>query len=350
MPADCIENVVTTKHDKILYQTIPTPRPPPKFAFERSLASTTRKRIAAATKHREIECRTGKIHSKIGLRVQGVPHEVSLEDRGRTTRIPKLTHTLILSLWTVHPENSARTESCLAWSYFITPTSVAQELQSSGLHIFVSLKQFVIHVSCLFPCRTWHWPQAPVLSHTFHPLLLSFRQSHLYKQALCSSTHIFAAMFHDRVGGSTKIPSLTGYEPKSVEIEAIETKAIGVWRPRAQKSWAGTDLYQTQEWIMGEKYRKDLWEILLLRIWTNLEELVPRCPTSSHRCIPIMTQRRALQTRDLEDGELPKMPASPLYMQSREGLWILSHANLHGKNLLHCHKKEKQVQSVLKLI
>ena len=28
----------------------------------------------------------------------------------------------------------------------------------------------------------------------------------------------------------------------------------------------------------------------------NLEKLVPRCPTSSHRCTPIMTQRRALQT------------------------------------------------------
>ena len=39
-------------------------------------------------------------------------------------------------------------------SHFITRTRVAQELQSSKLNIVVSLKQFVIHVSCLIPCRT----------------------------------------------------------------------------------------------------------------------------------------------------------------------------------------------------
>ena len=49
----------------------------------------------------------------------------------------------------------------------------------------------------------------------------------------------------------------------------------------------------------------------------NLEKLVQRCPTSSHRCIPIMTQRKALPDSDLEDGELRKMLASPLYTQSR---------------------------------
>ena len=36
---------------------------------------------------------------------------------------------------------------------------------------------------------------------------------------------------------------------------------------------------------------------LWLKIWMNLEKLVPRCPTSSHRCIPIMIQRKALQAR-----------------------------------------------------
>ena len=43
-----------------------------------------------------------------------------------------------------------------ARSHFITRTHVAQELQSSGLHIFVVPKMVVLHVSCLIPCRTWH--------------------------------------------------------------------------------------------------------------------------------------------------------------------------------------------------
>ena len=70
------------------------------------------------------------------------------------------------------------------------------------------------------------------------------------------------------------------------------------WRPRAEKNWA---------WILGRirnKYWKDQEEaiskILSPRIWMNLEKSVPRCPTSSHRCIPIVTQRRALQTRILK--------------------------------------------------
>ena len=54
---------------------------------------------------------------------------------------------------------------------------------------------------------------------------------------------------------------------------------------------------------------------------------------------------------DLEDGELRKMRASPLYMQSREdfessrmtvALWKLA--------ALHCYRKEEQMQSVLELI
>ena len=57
----------------------------------------------------------------------------------------------------------------------------------------------VIHASCLVLCRTWHWPPAQNLSHPFHPLLLSFRRSHLCTQALWFSTLIYPAMFHGRV-------------------------------------------------------------------------------------------------------------------------------------------------------
>ena len=52
------------------------------------------------------------------------------------------------------------------------------------------------------------------------------------------------------------------------------------------------------------KNRNDLREaisqILSPMMWMNLEKLVPRCPTSSHRCVPIMTQQKALTTRILK--------------------------------------------------
>ena len=49
-------------------------------------------------------------------------------------------------------------QSCTAWSHFITRTRVAQELQSSGLHILVSLKQLssTCHVSFLAAPDTDH--------------------------------------------------------------------------------------------------------------------------------------------------------------------------------------------------
>ena len=104
--------------------------------------------------------------------------------------------------------------------------------------------------------------------------------------------------------------------------------------------------------ILGQmriNYRKDLCGTQLLRIWTNVEKLVQRCPTSSHRCIPIMTQRRALQTRILK-------------MENYEKCWLHCcmcevektanpvECQLHWWNLLHCYRKEEQLQSVLKPI
>ena len=90
----------------------------------------------------------------------------------------------------------------------------------------------------------------------------------------------------------------------------------------SQKSWALRNLGK-----IGMKYRKDWWELTTriqsLRIWMNLVKLVQRRPTSSHRCIPITTQRRALQTRIL------KM-ASPLFAESRRP-WGPSNANRNSE-------------------
>ena len=60
-----------------------------------------------------------------------------------------------LVLWTVHPQIQ-HVQSCTAWSHFITRTRVAQELQGSGLHIFVAS------------------PSTSSLSHPSHLPLLSF--------------------------------------------------------------------------------------------------------------------------------------------------------------------------------
>ena len=96
------------------------------------------------------------------------------------------------------------------------------------LRIFVSLKQLSSTWSCLVLCRTWHWPPAQILSHPCHPLLLPFRRSHLCTQALWPLRYSTAEW---RIW--TQISSLTVYEPKSVEIKAIDTEDVPTWRPRA---------------------------------------------------------------------------------------------------------------------
>ena len=93
-------------------------------------------------------------------------------------------------------------------------------------------------------------------------------------------------------GGSTPIPSLTGYEPKLVEAEAIEPEDLESRNIELERN-LGKDPYQIQERLMRS-------DILSPKIWMNFEKLVPRCPISSHRCIPIMTQRRALRNRILK--------------------------------------------------
>ena len=101
------------------------------------------------------------------------------------------------------PTNTARTElhGMITFHHANTRGSRAARLRIAHLCV---LRTIVIHVSCLVPCRTWHWPQAQVLSHPFHPLLLSFRRSHPHKRILWISTHVYPAMFHGRVADQHK--------------------------------------------------------------------------------------------------------------------------------------------------
>ena len=65
-------------------------------------------------------------------------------------------------------------------------------------------------------------------------------------------------------GGSTQIPSLTGYEPKSGEFKDVETEAIEPedFEPRRLELGRnlGTDLYQIQERIMRNNYQNHITE------------------------------------------------------------------------------------------
>ena len=65
-------------------------------------------------------------------------------------------------------------------------------------------------------------------------------------------------MFHIRVAGSSQIPSLTGYEPKSAETKDIGTEAIEPQDlEKGIKSFI-QDLSQTQKISKFSKESKDL--------------------------------------------------------------------------------------------
>ena len=182
--------------------------------------------------------------------------------------------------------NTARTElhSMITFHHANTRGSRAARLRIAH---FCDHEAIVLHESCLVLCRTWHWPPAQVFSHPFHLLHLSFRHSHQHPQDLRYTMTVYPAMIHDRVADQHKYHLSQVMSPKS------STSSLKTTSPE-ELSLTG---------IFGQiriKDRKDLWETLLQKIWTNLEKLVQRCRTSSHRCIPIMTQRRALQTRILK--------------------------------------------------
>ena len=71
-------------------------------------------------------------------------------------------------------------------------------------------------------------------------------------------------------GGSTQIPSLTGYEPKVIELEDLEPRRIE----------------------LGDNYQNPIAEHM-----EEFGKVGVETSHLSHRCIPNMTQQRALQTR-----------------------------------------------------
>ena len=179
------------------------------------------------------------------------------------------------------------------------------DTRGSRLHIFV-FKIVFIHVSCLVPCRHLTLttstsslsptsPIFPTLSHS-HPSPLAHDP-----YLLCEDPRLS--------GGSTQIPSLTGYEPKVIEPEHFEPRRIELDRKSSEKTT----------------------KILSPKTWMNLEKLVQRCPTSSHRCIPVRTHRKALQTRILKMENYEKCwPHRCMYMDEEEIMVLLKTPQLQG--------------------
>ena len=134
-------------------------------------------------------------------------------------------------------------------------------------------------------------------------------------------------MFHGTVADQHKIPSLTGYEPKSVETKATDTESIEPedLEPRRieLERNLGTDPYQIQERFMRNARDGDMDE------FGKVGAETPCLQSQMH--FDYDSQRRALQTPDLEDGELRRMLASPLYMQSREDHESSRKANCAGE-------------------
>ena len=115
-------------------------------------------------------------------------------------------------------------------------------------------------------------------------------------------------------GGSTQIPLLTGYdEPKSVEFKDIETEAIEPedLEPRRIELERNLekDPYQIQERFMRNSPTEDMDEFGKVGADTFYLQSQMHFDCES---------AESIADSDLEDGELRRMLASPLYVQNRE--------------------------------
>ena len=108
-------------------------------------------------------------------------------------------------------------------------------------------------------------------------------------------------------GGSTQIPSLTGYEPKVIEPEDLGPRRVETNRN------LGTDPYQTQERIMGDNYPNPIAEDMDEFGKVGVEMSCIQSQMHSD-----YDSAESIADSDFEDGELRKLLASPRYIQGRE--------------------------------
>ena len=143
-------------------------------------------------------------------------------------------------------------------------------------------------------------------------------------------------------GGSTQIPSLTGYGPKSVEFKDIDTEAIEPEDLEPIKIELdrdlGTDPYQIQERFTRNSPTEDMDEFGKVGADTSYLRSQMHHDYDS---------AESIADSDLEDGELRKMMASPLYLQSRENYESSRMPSAPGKPAAEFYFQETLTRQIL---
>ena len=104
-------------------------------------------------------------------------------------------------------------------------------------------------------------------------------------------------------GGSTQIPSPTGYEHKMIQSDDLEPRRIELERN------LGTDLHQTPERILRDHYQNPITEDT-----DEIGKVSVEMPHVQSKIHSDDDSAESIADSDLEDGELRKMLASTLCM------------------------------------
>ena len=173
---------------------------------------------------------------------------------------------------------------------------MAQELEGSGLHIFVS-------------------------ENNCHPRVMSHSLPHLKPSTITSSlslspnSPIFPTISPTRTrhlahdehlpcdvppqrGGPTQIPSPTGYEPKLIEAEAIEPEYLEARKIELERN-LGTDPYQIQERKMRSDFRNPITEDM-----DEFGKVGAEMSYIQSQMLSDCDSAESIANSDLEDGEL----------------------------------------------
>ena len=189
----------------------------------------------------------------------------------------------------------------------ITFHHAAQELRGSreGLRIFVSSKYLFIHVSCLTCLLFASSPIFPLIPQI--PTTLVQHDEHL---GPCERSHCEDLR---QSGGFTQTVTPAGYEPKIIGINVIDSEAISPedFEPRRIEfdRNLGTDPYQIHEECVRSSLTGDMEEFR--KVGADVSDFQSQMHSE-------YDSAESIADSDLEDGELRKMLASPLYLLNRE--------------------------------
>ena len=226
-------------------------------------------------------------------------------------------HTLILRFreLTVSVNRAPTQNSMYRCAQCVTTHTEQNDHISSRKHAWLKIahlcvsKIVVIHEPCLVPCRTWHWPQAQVLSHLHH---LSFRRSLPHTQVFWRTIHIYPAKIHGRVADQHKSRLSQVMSPKWAQNNWAWQESWDRSVPNTGKIWEKTTQILSPTFMVNkeELYRDVLHPVTdAFRLWLSGEQ----CRLGSWRWR--VTKNAGFTT---------------VHAKSRR-LWILSNANCTGE-------------------